>query len=250
MIEIIELSSVSSTMDTAFNMIESASQNSDFAIFSHKQSNGHGKFNRKFYSPLDQGIYMTIAIKESSLPYKLNYFLIPIIAAVSVQKNIQKFSKDKIEFKWVNDLYILDKKIGGILCEYKEINNNNYMIVGIGINITKKFNYKYPKDSSNKIGYIVNSNFNLKKSIYDIISTFYTALYSPSISKIYIENYISNQILKRGMFITLRVGSSLISGQFVKITTQGQLIIKVKDRMMNFSYGEVKKILFNRISTL
>ncbi|MFY9589908.1 biotin--[acetyl-CoA-carboxylase] ligase [Rickettsia endosymbiont of Halotydeus destructor] len=45
-------------------------------------------------------------------------------------------SKQKsIKLKWPNDILINDKKISGILLESLTVSNNNYLIIGVGINI-------------------------------------------------------------------------------------------------------------------
>lgn len=45
-------------------------------------------------------------------------------------------SKQKsIKLKWPNDILINDKKISGILLESLTVANNNYLIIGVGINI-------------------------------------------------------------------------------------------------------------------
>lgn len=242
MIKIIELNKVSSTMDIAFNILKTSEQHSCFAVFSHEQYKGRGKFQRKFYSPLNQGIYLTIVIKASTLPKNIDLDLIPIISAVTTQKIIQKFSKSKIKFKWVNDLYILNKKIGGILCEYKIINGTKYLFIGIGVNITQKVNYNYPITPNNKIGYISNDKFDLKNSIYKIVSGLLLALHNSKILKSYINYYISNQVLKPGMLVTLSVGLSKIKGQFIKVTPKGTLVIKEKSKLLKVRYGEIKKL--------
>jgi BirA family biotin operon repressor/biotin-[acetyl-CoA-carboxylase] ligase len=54
-----------------------------------------------------------------------------------VKELLSKFTKKKILFKKPNDLLIDKKKISGILQEVILINNNKFLITGIGINITK-----------------------------------------------------------------------------------------------------------------
>ena len=56
---------------------------------------------------------------------------------VSVCEALKEFNF-KIKLKWPNDIILNDKKIGGILCESKKINNVKTIVVGIGMNINEK----------------------------------------------------------------------------------------------------------------
>ena len=62
---------------------------------------------------------------------------ITAMAAVAVLESIKSTSGVDAQIKWVNDVYIHNKKICGILTE-SSINSNgfDYVICGIGVNIT------------------------------------------------------------------------------------------------------------------
>lgn len=107
------------------------------------QTNGRGRMGRSFYSPKGEGIYMTIA-----LPFNGDYkdlFKITPAAAVAVCKTIEKYTLKKPLIKWVNDVYIEDKKVCGILCESVSSKNDRFVIIGIGINVS---NLSFPGELS------------------------------------------------------------------------------------------------------
>jgi BirA family biotin operon repressor/biotin-[acetyl-CoA-carboxylase] ligase len=54
-----------------------------------------------------------------------------------VKKTIEKYYKKKIVFKKPNDLLINKKKISGILQEIISVSGNEFLIVGIGVNLIK-----------------------------------------------------------------------------------------------------------------
>ena len=59
-------------------------------------------------------------------------------AAVAVAKAIEDVSDKKAKIKWVNDVFVDNKKVCGILTEATfnmETGKLNYAIVGIGINV-------------------------------------------------------------------------------------------------------------------
>ncbi len=108
-------------------------------IFSDEQTSGRGRFGREFFSPADSGIYMSIILKPN-----LNLsssVLVTTAAAVGVLKALDKFTDEKSQIKWVNDIFIKGKKVCGILTEAVtdfESGTVESLIVGIGLNVKTK----------------------------------------------------------------------------------------------------------------
>ena len=91
---------------------------------------------KNFYSPSKTGIYLSILVRPD-IPAGESLFL-TTSAAVATAKAIEDVSDKKADIKWVNDIYISDKKVCGILTEASfniETGKLDYAIVGIGINI-------------------------------------------------------------------------------------------------------------------
>ena len=96
------------------------------------------------------------------------------INCLLVKKLLSIYYKKKIFFKYPNDLLIEKKKICGILQELIKKVDNNYLVVGIGINLIKNPKIKnYPttnlydlinkktskKTIENKLRFIFEKNF-------------------------------------------------------------------------------------------
>ena len=129
-------------------------------IVSEEQTKGRGRFGRDFYSPSDSGIYMSIILKP-----KLNIeesVLITTATAVAVCQAVDKFTVEEPRIKWVNDIFIGDKKICGILTEAVSNFESGMMdsvVVGIGVNVkTKKEDF--PLELQNTAGSIFNDEDN------------------------------------------------------------------------------------------
>jgi len=105
-------------------------------ILSEEQLSGKGRMGRNFYSPSESGIYMSVILKPT-----LNMsdsVLITTAAAVAVSLAIEKVTGVITQIKWVNDIYLNDKKICGILTEAvtdMESGTINSVVVGIGLNV-------------------------------------------------------------------------------------------------------------------
>lgn len=124
-------------------------------ILSDEQTNGRGRMGRNFYSPAESGIYMSIILKPN-----LNIadsVLITTAASVAVCLAIDKFTNLESKIKWVNDIYINDKKVCGILTEAVtdiESGTINNVIVGIGLNVRTEL---FPTEIKKIAGSIFNS---------------------------------------------------------------------------------------------
>ncbi|MBR4622706.1 MAG: biotin--[Ruminococcus sp.] len=105
------------------------------AIIAGAQTAGKGRLGRSFYSPEDTGLYMSLLLR-TDLPAE-QATLITTAAAAAVAEAVEAASGKKCGIKWVNDVYIGDRKICGILTEASVSLENGgleYAIVGIGIN--------------------------------------------------------------------------------------------------------------------
>ena len=100
------------------------------------QTAGRGRFQRSFYSP-QGGIYMTLHLKPN-LPYdKLPSYT--LLVAGAIYKAIKNLTLIDVDIKWVNDIYLNNHKIGGILTEAMtsvETSLVTDIIIGVGINFT------------------------------------------------------------------------------------------------------------------
>ncbi len=110
-------------------------------VVANAQTKGRGRLGRDFYSPADTGIYMSYAFRPNFDMSKST--LITLAAAVAVAQSMEEIVKISPKIKWVNDLFINDKKVAGILTEASinlESGQMDTIIVGIGINcFTKDF---------------------------------------------------------------------------------------------------------------
>ena len=106
-------------------------------VIANLQTKGRGRFGRSFHSPADTGIYLSILLRpEQAEPTQASK--ITTIAAVAACEAVELVSNRRAQIKWVNDIYLDDRKISGILTEASvsmETGSVEYVILGIGMNI-------------------------------------------------------------------------------------------------------------------
>ena len=110
-------------------------------ILAEEQTAGRGRLGRTFYSPKGTGIYMSMILRPNlHLSQSIH---VTTSVAVAICQVIERLTNQKPQIKWVNDIYLNQQKICGILTEAVtdfESGNVEYLILGIGLNVhTKHF---------------------------------------------------------------------------------------------------------------
>lgn len=126
---------LTSTNDAAKKLAAAGEPEWHIVIASH-QTHGRGRRGRSFYSPDGTGLYMSVLLRprldaESSL-------MITTCAAAAAAAAIEAVTSRAASIKWVNDVFLGDKKVCGILTEASvglESGGLEYAVLGIGINI-------------------------------------------------------------------------------------------------------------------
>lgn len=123
---------------TSTNLVlkERAAEPEGLVIAASQQTQGMGRLGRTFVSPSETGIYFSILLKPRMKNEDIT--LLTTIAATAVCEAIEICTDEKPEIKWVNDVFLRNRKICGILTQ-ASFNVENfepeYVIVGIGINL-------------------------------------------------------------------------------------------------------------------
>lgn len=216
-----------------------------------KQTQGKGRQGRSFYSPENAGIYMSmIYIYKEGI---VNPALITASSAVGVCRCLKKNFEINPKIKWVNDLFLNNKKICGILTE-GIINQTtsciDAVVVGIGINLIKAAK-DFPSELKNIAGTIINSDLapnkdiDRNKLIAEIASSvFYCINESLKGNQQIITEYQQNTIFTPGMKLQVFPFAGNSENQyeafFDKIDENANLIVKLADGNKKILYsGEV-----------
>lgn len=103
-------------------------------IIAKIQTEGRGRFSRKWISDIKGNLYCSILIKDTS--WLDNLVNLPVFVSVMLRRTIVGIIGDEIGslgFKWPNDLLVNGAKLSGILIE----SGNGFFVLGIGLNIMK-----------------------------------------------------------------------------------------------------------------
>lgn len=211
-------------------------------IIVKSQTQGRGRLGRTFLSSSENGLYMSIVLRPQ-IPAQ-ECVNITVAGAVAVAKAIEGTSGVKSGIKWVNDIYIGDKKCAGILTEATvdfECGRVQYAVIGIGVNLCPPkggfdaeieeiacgvYEKEYPQGYKAKLCAEIINNF------FDI--------YEHLEGKEYLKEYKEKSIII-GKTVDVYVGDKIVSGTATDIDENASLV--VKDTLGNihtFNSGEAR----------
>lgn len=158
---------VKDSVDSTNALAKKQFKDKKLLVVSNEQSKGRGRLGRDFFSPAGTGIYMSYAFKPAFSITEGS--LVTLAAAVAVAQAMEKVCKKSPKVKWVNDLFLNDKKIGGILTEASmnlEGGHFDSLIIGIGLNC---FTKDFPEMERNIPGSIeTDASYTRNELIYEI----------------------------------------------------------------------------------
>ncbi len=130
--------SIDSTNKESKRLIDSGKIKDIAVVVANYQTKGRGTHGRKWDSPNNAGIYLSVV----HLPKENKFFetttLYTLACGIACVESINEICKIKPSLKPVNDIYFDGKKLGGILVESKLHNSGiSSLITGIGINVQK-----------------------------------------------------------------------------------------------------------------
>lgn len=104
-------------------------------LIANRQTGGRGRLGRTFHSPAGVGIYFSVLLRPNCPADQLMH--LTCAAAVAMCNAVQAASGLRPQVKWINDLVLGTKKLGGILTELHFNSAEqavDFAVVGVGIN--------------------------------------------------------------------------------------------------------------------
>ena len=132
-LKIFRFKRVNSTNSTAIRIIRKTNYQTGMVI-SDIQSKGRGQYGKKWIS-LKGNLFVSFFYNLGNINLSLQR--LTRFNCILVKKFLQIYYKKNIIYKKPNDLLIEKKKICGILQEKVKKFDQNFLIVGIGLNLVK-----------------------------------------------------------------------------------------------------------------
>ncbi|WP_133129610.1 biotin--[acetyl-CoA-carboxylase] ligase [Legionella yabuuchiae] len=211
------------------------------------QTHGRGRFNRHWYSPFGENLYLSLRRPFACSLSELSG--LSLVVSLAIRQAIQSLTSiNDLKVKWPNDLIWQDKKLSGTLIEIQaESHGISDVIIGIGINVNAKTasNSNYESSWCSLADITQQSNFDrnllvahLIKYIHEYSNRFLTRGLQAFQTEWNEADYLFNQL------ITVSQLNGEISGKAQGINELGQL--KVIDQNGNTHYVSFGDTLLKR----
>ncbi|KXO16196.1 biotin--[acetyl-CoA-carboxylase] ligase [Peptoniphilus sp. GNH] len=195
------------------------------------QTKGRGRFGRTFESPRGRGIYMSLVLKDTFIDIDS---ILTLRIGLAVYEALKAYS-DNLKLKWVNDIYLNEKKLGGILIEgvYNPFKQKiDRLVAGIGINVLAA---DMPIELRDKVSFL-----NTKTSRNELIASILNEIFTirNKTSEYVVENFEKLNLLK-GRYISYMVEGREAFGKVLGISKDGFLELEVGNEKILLNSGEV-----------
>lgn len=210
-------------------------------VIAGEQTAGRGRMGRSFFSPGDTGVYMSLLLKPKIKPE--DAVQITSVAAVSVCRALEKVGAGEPKIKWVNDIFIDNKKVCGILTESSFDARNgglDFAVLGVGVNIYEP-SCGFPEDIKNVAGSVFKERRkNLRNKFVAAFLKEFFEFYENLSAKTHLEEYRDKSFVL-GREINVIQGERTESAIALEIDDNCNLIVRFPD-------GTLKKLYSGEIS--
>lgn len=118
-----------STQDYALDLLKK-SPTLPFCVLAHKQTQGRGSRGNLWESE-DSSLLFSFVFSKSKLPQDLKLHSLSLYVGAILKEFLYLKGETQVWLKWPNDLYVQEKKAGGILTQC----TGDACVCGVGINL-------------------------------------------------------------------------------------------------------------------
>jgi BirA family transcriptional regulator, biotin operon repressor / biotin---[acetyl-CoA-carboxylase] ligase len=209
-------------------------------VVAKNQYSGKGLGSNSWQSEKNKNLTFSILLKLNILIK--NQFIISKVISLGVLDFLNDLGINDVKIKWPNDIYVADKKIGGILIENSVRNNKIYnSIVGVGLNVNQ-INFDSITNSPTSIFNETGKEYlplnELLNQLLFFIEKRYLLIKADNfdtINKDYLNNlYWYNEIR------SFQIKGEKIVGFIIGIRPNGKIQLKINDKIEEFDLKEIR----------
>jgi BirA family transcriptional regulator, biotin operon repressor / biotin---[acetyl-CoA-carboxylase] ligase len=212
-------------------------------ILTREQTQGRGRRGRVWHSPAAGNLYGTFVFRPQLGPEHLQDFTLWM--GLNVCELLANFCKLTPRLKWPNDLYVGERKTGGILTEARvDADQIRDLVLGLGLNVNGRTR-DLPRElqlTATSLAEAVGAPLDLNRFAAALIGRVQGA-YDQFLTGDYRDKFADlwRQFdLLRGRQVTVSQGTRQIIGTAMGIDDEGSLIVRLKSGgTERFRAGEV-----------
>lgn len=216
-------------------------------VLAERQLRGKGRYHRRWHSPPNCGIWMSVLLRPTFDVKYLN--LINLLAAWTLSHYLEMETRStgsptsRIDLKWPNDLLVAGKKLSGILLESSFTGSQSqHVILGIGVNINQTAD-DFPAElrgTATSLHMLTGVEWQRESLVSGFLELFYEnyQYFLPNHCDEIINRY-QQKVLSLGRRITVQMQHKKVSGIFSGLTPEGYLVLNCGGINEIISTGEI-----------
>lgn len=233
------LNIVDSTNNYAMAQIHEGLARHGMGFFAKGQTAGKGQRSKSWHSQPGENIILSVVVVPSDA-FKDQPFVFNACVSLVCKHFLEEIINEKVDIKWPNDLFVRDRKAGGILIENNYRGKSwNWSVIGIGINVNQS---GFPEMQRNPISVkqITGATYDpelLSRQLSERIITYFDTLKKLDSAEI-MRSY-NDALYFSGKTVRLKCKEETFDTLIKKVTQDGHLIT-VDQIERKFNFGEVE----------
>jgi BirA family transcriptional regulator, biotin operon repressor / biotin---[acetyl-CoA-carboxylase] ligase len=242
---------VESTSDRAIEWIRRSQTAQSFPelpllVLTDQQTSGRGQFDRRWISNAGS---LTFSLVLPSIHFTCST-LVPLTVGLAVCQSIEQIATTRnLKLKWPNDIFVGERKLGGILieqipwsgampCSWTEfqVASKQVLIIGIGINVNQPVSLESPAQASAPGGFQSNpislfehlgQSTDLSKLLIEIVNAIRLSLPRTDIARVTLTNECHRRMVFRDGDISIILPTGeCVRGRYCGIGSSGELLVE------------------------
>ncbi len=241
---VIQLTSVKSTNNYAIKLLAKSKPSNGTVVFTNNQTAGRGQYGTTWESDSQQNITLSVIVYPTFLPVNQQFNLNICVAIGIVDFLKAKLPHSQVSVKWPNDIYLDNKKLGGVLIQNTLRSSViRSSVIGIGLNINQtEFNPLLPNPVS--LSAATGETYNIEELVPELLKAIeirYLQLQNGNTDQL-ITDYLDCLYLKAIPSVFKRQNESSFNGTIQTINEIGQLVVLNNDTNQQevFSLKEIR----------
>jgi BirA family transcriptional regulator, biotin operon repressor / biotin---[acetyl-CoA-carboxylase] ligase len=210
------------------------------------QSAGEGQFGRSWFGSKGTNLYLSV-ILYPQIP-AAEQFRLSAFVALALRDTVAYFMDRQTFVKWPNDIYVEDRKIGGILIQ-NSISGQTIQqsVIGIGLNVNEQI---FPETLPNPTSLMIETGhkcdiYSVMKKLVEYLNEWHERARNIPIKML--KNQYTNHLYNYGndclfhMTENNRTASARISG----VDDTGRLLLKFSDveRVEAYTLNQIRQVV-------
>lgn len=205
------------------------------------QTRGRGQYEKNWESQPGQNLTFTLTF----IPTQSSRFhVFTLVCANGIIEEIENQTGFKAAIKWPNDIYVNEKKVGGLLTEATFSGNRiDRLLVGIGLNINQSFFTEDLQDKATSLKLLTGKEQSREHFLANLLSRIEYGYRRWQKRDVTLMKEINQKILGYGQWVRLQINGKIRDepAKLLGMNEEGQLaVVNQEGEIETFSYEQIR----------